>query len=155
MRELASPASEPRSEPVWPPSPLLVPLKSQLPQEPIENPADWAWGLHPDNGLDYSAKNGFTVEFCLANPDLIATAKCSLPLEECLANPQYIALPGCLGNNYSADTCLEFPDLLKRSPQCLDAIGPDFEPTLFQCQDNKEILCKMKLCEKHQFIVKC
>ena len=53
------------------------------------------------------------------------------------------------------DTCLEFPDLLKRSPQCLDAIGPDFEPTLFQCQDNKEILCKMKLCEKHQFIVKC
>ena len=38
------------------PSPLLVPLKSQLPQEPIENPADWAWGLHPDNGLDYSAK---------------------------------------------------------------------------------------------------
>ena len=38
------------------PSPLLVPLKSKLPQEPIENPADWAWGLHPDNGLDYSAK---------------------------------------------------------------------------------------------------
>ena len=37
-------------------SPLLVPLKSQLPPEPIENPADWAWGLHPDNGLDYSAK---------------------------------------------------------------------------------------------------
>ena len=37
-------------------SPLLVPLKSKLPEEPIENPADWAWGLHPDNGLDYSAK---------------------------------------------------------------------------------------------------
>ena len=37
-------------------SPLLVPLKSKLPSEPIENPADWAWGLHPDNGLDYSAK---------------------------------------------------------------------------------------------------
>ena len=53
------------------------------------------------------------------------------------------------------DTCLEFPDLLKRSPQCLDAIGPDFQPTLFQCQDNKEILCKMNLCEKHKFIVKC
>merc|ERR1712001_628553 len=94
-------------------SPLLVPLKSQLPPEPIENPADWAWGLHPDNGLDYSAKNGFTVEFCLANPDLIATAKCSLPLEVCLANPGYIALPGCLGNNDSADTCFEFPGLVK------------------------------------------
>ena len=38
------------------PNPLLVPLKSKLPEEPIENPADWAWGLHPDNGLDYSAK---------------------------------------------------------------------------------------------------
>ena len=46
-------------------------------------------------------QNGFTVEFCLANPDLIATAKCSLPLEDCLANPQYIALPGCLGNEFS------------------------------------------------------
>ena len=41
------------------------------------------------------------MEFCLANPDLIATAKCSLPLEDCLANPQYIALPGCLGNEFS------------------------------------------------------
>merc|ERR1712209_13445 len=110
----------------------LVALKSQLPAEPIEDPALWAWGRHPDNGLDYAAKNGFTVEFCLENPDLIRTAKCKLPLEDCLANPEYISLPGCL-----------------------DAIGPDFEPTLFQCQDNKEILCKMNLCEKHKFIVKC
>merc|ERR1712029_316466 len=110
----------------------LVALKSQLPPEPIEDPAVWAWGRHPDNGLDYAAKNGFTVEFCLENPDLIRTAKCKLPLEDCLANPEYISLPGCL-----------------------DAIGPDFEPTLFQCQDNKEILCKMNLCEKHKFIVKC
>merc|ERR1712209_100777 len=133
----------------------LVALKSQLPAEPIEDPALWAWGRHPDNGLDYAAKNGFTVEFCLENPDLIRTAKCKLPLEDCLANPEYISLPGCLGNTFTIDTCLEFPDLLKRSPRCLDAIGPDFEPTLFQCQDNKEILCKMNLCEKHKFIVKC
>merc|ERR1712029_1111441 len=111
-------------------TPVQVQLKSQIPPDPIENPADWAWGLHPDNGLDYAAKNGFTVEFCLENPDLIRTAKCKLPLEDCLANPEYISLPGCL-----------------------DAIGPDFEPTLFQCQDNKEILCKMNLCEKHKFIV--
>merc|ERR1712061_760877 len=113
-------------------SPVQVTLQSQLPAEPIEDPATWAWGRHPDDGLDYAAKNGFTVELCLANPDLIATAKCKLPLEACLANPEYIALLGCL-----------------------DAIGPDFEPSLFQCQDNKEILCRMKLCEKHKFIVKC
>merc|ERR1711963_131568 len=56
------------------------------------------------------AKNGFTVEFCLANPDLIKTAKCKLPLESCLANPEYIALPGCIGNTFTVDTCLEFPD---------------------------------------------
>ena len=41
------------------------------------------------------------MELCLANPDLIATAKCKLPLEACLANPEYIALPGCLGNAFS------------------------------------------------------
>merc|ERR1711862_995535 len=77
-------------------TPVQVQLKSQIPAEPIENPAEWAWGLHPDNGLDYAAKNGFTVDFCLANPDLIKTAKCKLPLESCLANPEYIALPGFL-----------------------------------------------------------
>ena len=43
------------------PSPVLVPLKSQLPAEPIEDPASWAWGLHPDNGLDYSAKESATI----------------------------------------------------------------------------------------------
>ena len=30
-----------------------------------------------------------------------------------------------------------------------------YQPTLFQCSDNKEILCGLNLCEKHQFIVKC
>ena len=44
------------------PSPLLVPLKSELPPEPIEDPADWAWGLHPDNGLDYSAKESISLD---------------------------------------------------------------------------------------------
>ena len=33
-----------------------VVLKSQIPAEPIEDPKTWSWGLHPDNGLDYSAK---------------------------------------------------------------------------------------------------
>ena len=39
----------------------LVALKSQLPAEPIEDPAVWAWGRHPDNGLDYAAKVGEVV----------------------------------------------------------------------------------------------
>ena len=108
-------------------SPVQVQLQSQLPSEPIEDPAAWAWGLHPDNGLDYSAKviiyqraiktriipalisppsqNGFTVELCLQKPELIATAKCKLPLDVCLANPEYIALPGCLGNSFTVGMC--------------------------------------------------
>ena len=36
-------------------SPVQVNLKSQLPASPIEDPDTWAWGLHPDNGLDYKA----------------------------------------------------------------------------------------------------
>ena len=33
-----------------------VVLQSKIPAEPIEDPKTWSWGLHPDNGLDYSAK---------------------------------------------------------------------------------------------------
>ena len=36
-------------------TPVQVSLKSQLPASPIEDPDTWAWGLHPDNGLDYKA----------------------------------------------------------------------------------------------------
>ena len=83
------------------PQPQRPVLQSLLPLEPIEDPAIWAWGLHPDNGLDYKAKDGLTVEVCLDNPQLINTAKCSLPLDVCLANPQYIAQIGCAGQRDS------------------------------------------------------
>ena len=69
----------------------FVPLKSRLPDNPIEDPADWAWGLHPDNGLDYKARDNLEVSVCLANPEMINTAKCSLPLQVCLDNPQYLS----------------------------------------------------------------
>ena len=36
-------------------------------------------------------------------------------------------------------------------PAALDG----YEATLFDCQDNKEFFCSRKMCEKHQFIVKC
>ena len=81
--------------------PVEVVLRSQLPLEPIEDPASWAWGLHPDNGLDYKAKDNLEVEVCLKNPAMINTAKCKLPLDVCLANPQYIAQIGCAGQRDS------------------------------------------------------
>ena len=76
-----------------------MPLKSRLPDNPIEDPADWAWGLHPDNGLDYKARDNLEVSVCLANPEMINTAKCSLPLQVCLDNPQYLYSLGCAGND--------------------------------------------------------
>ena len=94
-------------------SPVLVNLQSKLPDNPIEvdpwkifqniftilrqDPRDWAWGLHPDRGLDYKAKDGLSLEVCLDNPELINTAKCSLPRDLCLSNKQFTPLVGCSG----------------------------------------------------------
>ena len=97
------------------PSPVLVDLKSQYPSNPIEDPQSWAWGLHPDNGLGYKAKDNLEVEVCLSNPAYINTAKCKLPLEVCLDNPEYLSSLGCSGNDLPPlplDTCLAFPELL-------------------------------------------
>ena len=65
----------------------------------ILDPRTWAWGRHPDNGLDYKARDNLEVEVCLANPSMINTAKCKLPLDVCLANPQYLSSLGCSGND--------------------------------------------------------
>ena len=72
-------------------------LQSLLPLEPIEDPNSWAWANHPREGFSYKSKDGLSVEVCLQNPKLIATAKCQLPLDVCLSNPQYIAQVGCSG----------------------------------------------------------
>ena len=158
-------------------SPVLVPLLSQLPSNPIEDPADWAWGQHPLNGLGYKARDGLTIEVCLANPAMVNTAKCVLPLDVCLANPQHLSSVGCSGNDLpdlSLDLCLEYPKLLTRRacsgsltasvcaqnsaitliPACSGALA-GYQPSLFECVDNKEALCSLNLCEKHQFVVKC
>ena len=98
-------------------SPLLVPLQSQLPAEPIEDPVDWAWGQHPDEGLGYKAKDSLAVDVCLANPALVNTAKCVLPLDVCLANPQHLSSLGCSGNelpDLPLDVCLAYPELVTR-----------------------------------------
>merc|ERR1712117_177565 len=135
---------------------VFVPLKSQYPSNPIEDPQTWAWAQHPDNGLGYKARDNLEVSVCLANPAMINTAKCNLPLDVCLANPQYLSSLGCSGNDLpplSLDICLTYPELLT-FPACSDALQ-GYQPTLFECQDNKEQLCSLNLCEKHEFIVKC
>ena len=76
-------------------NPVFKPLKSKYPKNPIEDPQTWAWGRHPDNGLDYNAKDSLEVSVCLANPQMINTAKCVLPLDVCLANPKYLSSLGC------------------------------------------------------------
>merc|ERR1712037_633866 len=170
-------------------------LRSQLPEKPIENPANWAWGQHPRNGLGYNAKDDLELEVCLANPHMIATPKCKVPLDICLDNPQWLPLVGCSGNQYPVETCTSMPSLLSlpscdftfplntctanpklftlpqcsanltpkicattpsitTSPVCSDALD-GYQPDLFTCQDNKEALCSLGLCEKHKFIVKC
>ena len=92
-------------------------LQSLLPLDPIEEPPTWAWANHPRQGFSYKAKDGLSVEMCLNNPKMIATARCSLPLEVCLANPQYISQVGCSGQvdnlpPLPLDVCLQYPELI-------------------------------------------
>merc|ERR1712088_713729 len=162
------------------PSPATGVLRSEYPEEPIENPAEWAWGQHPRNGLGYKAKDNLELEVCLANPHMIATAKCKIPLDLCLENPEWLPLVGCSGEGYPRQVCLDFPNLIT-SPACqahhsvfgafsleiclrfptllpkpaCQAALDGYDATLFDCQDNKEFFCSRNMCEKHQFIVKC
>merc|ERR1712107_622062 len=156
------------------PSPANGVLRSQYPEKPIENPADWAWGQHPRNGLGYNAKDDLELEVCLANPNMIATPKCKIPLDICLENPEWLPLVGCSGEGLPLQVCLDFQKLLTSSaceanltPQlcastpsitrlaaCTTALA-GYEATLFDCQDNKEILCSLNMCDKHAFLVKC
>merc|ERR1712010_366995 len=154
-------------------------LRSQLPEKPIENPANWAWGQHPRNGLGYNAKDDLVLEVCLANPHMIATPKCKIPLDICLDNPQWLPLVGCSAHHttfgaFPLDACLAYPTLLTK-PACQANLTPQlcastpsitrlaaytaslvgYEATLFDCQDNKDILCSLNMCEKHEFLVKC
>merc|ERR1712018_677312 len=156
------------------PSPATGVLRSQYPEKPIENPADWAWGQHPRNGLGYNAKDDLELEVCLANPNMIATPKCKIPLDICLENPEWLPLVGCSGEGLPLQVCLDFPKLLT-SPACEANLTPQlcastpsitrlaacttalvgYEATLFDCQDNKDILCSLDMCGKHEFLVKC
>merc|ERR1712014_111640 len=115
------------------PSPATGVLRSQYPEKPIENPADWAWGQHPRNGLGYNAKD-------------------DLELEVCLENPEWLPLVGCSAN-LTPQLCASTPSIT-RLAACTTALA-GYEATLFDCQDNKEILCSLNMCDKHAFLVKC
>ena len=101
-------------------SPVQVILQSKLPTDPIEDPNTWAWGLHPDQGLDYKARDSLSLEVCLANPDLINTAKCKLPLDLCLSNKDFTPLVGCSGYNFPLSVCISNPVLTTRD-ECAGA----------------------------------
>merc|ERR1719323_2800872 len=110
---------------------------------------------------------------------MIATPKCKIPLDICLENPEWLPLVGCSAhyNTFGAfplDACLAYPTLLTK-PACQANLTPQlcastpsitrlaacttalvgYEATLFDCQDNKEILCSLNMCDKHAFLVKC
>ena len=69
-----------------------VQLVSKLPSDPIEPPAAWSWGSHP-NGLGYKAKNGLSLDQCIKNPAQANTLLCTRAVKEisywqCFKNPQ-------------------------------------------------------------------
>ena len=101
-------------------SPVQVILQSKLPTDPIEDPNTWAWGLHPDQGVDYKARDSLSLEVCLANPELINTAKCKLPLDLCLSKKEFTPLVGCSGYNFPLSVCISNPVLTTRD-ECAGA----------------------------------
>ena len=70
----------------------------------------------------------------------------------CVANPALLATPAC-ADALTAETCAATPSITL-IPTCLGALE-GYQPSLFECQDNKQALCSLDLCAKHEFIVKC
>merc|ERR1712066_1147337 len=133
------------------PSPATGVLRSQYPEKPIENPADWAWGQHPRNGLGYNAKDDLELE----NPEWLPLVGCSgegLPLQVCLDFPKLLTSPACEAN-LTPQLCASTPSITRLAACTAALVG--YEATLFDCQDNKDILCSLNMCDKHAFLVKC
>jgi len=92
--------------------PQQINLISKLPEKPIEDPAEWAWGEHPKNGFGFKARNGLSVEQCLKNPKYIKTPACKFPAEVCIEFPEYASLAVCADAQYSKSFCLANPVLV-------------------------------------------
>jgi len=123
--------------------PQQINLISKLPDKPIEDPAEWAWGEHPKNGFGFKARNGLSVEQCLKNPKYIKTPACKFPAEVCIEFPEYASLAVCAGNTYPAEVCassIQFA-LLEGCAGAADEI------TFLQCVSDGAV-CRAKICDK-------
>merc|ERR1711976_796146 len=100
----------------------------------------------------------FPVDTCAKNTFLLDTSKyanqCNFefPLKVCMANTQLFSRTQCR-SHVSGSVCASNPEITNED-FCLEKLKR-YQPTLFECSDNKVNLCKLKLCDKHQFIVKC
>ena len=120
--------------------------------------------------------NTYPLQTCLENSELLGLSSCSyqFPLQTCLDNSDLLGLPSC-SYQFPLETCVENSELFSEEVQCGSQLSPEvcatvpsltlgpqcrdllvgYQPSLFQCSDNKEALCSLDLCGKHQFIVKC
>ena len=94
------------------------------------------------------------MEQCANNPLLLDASQCDFefPLKVCSASPELFTRPQCR-SHVSGPVCAANPGITLE-PFCQAPLS-SYQPTLFECSDNKEILCGLKKCDKHQFIVKC
>jgi len=145
--------------------PQQINLISKLPEKPIEDPAEWAWGEHPKNGFGFKARNGLSVEQCLKNPKYIKTPACKFPAEVCIEFPEYASLAVCAGNTYPAEVCassiqfallegcagIQYPaDVCASSIQYAlleGCAGAADEITFLQCVSDGAV-CRAKICDK-------
>ena len=96
----------------------------------------------------------FPVAECVKNDILLDANQCNFefPKKVCEASPELFTRTQCQ-SHVSGPVCASTPAITNED-FCLKQLK-GYQPTLFECSDNKANLCKLKLCDKHQFIVKC
>jgi len=98
--------------------------------------------------------NQYPVKTCTSNPALLTLKSCDFPfpLDTCTSQPDLFAFPQCSGN-LTPEVCASTPSVTRTSACTAALVG--YKATLFDCQDNKEILCSLNMCDAHAFLVKC
>jgi len=97
--------------------PQQINLISKLPDKPIEDPAEWAWGEHPKNGFGFKARNSLTIEQCILNPSTAGTVHCrdydyTFPVDICIEYPAIAGTKPCQDAQYPKSFCLANPVLV-------------------------------------------
>merc|ERR1712200_10692 len=138
--------------------PQQINLISKLPDKPIEDPAEWAWGEHPKNGFGFKARNSLTIEQCILNPSTAGTVHCrdydyTFPVDICIEYPAIAGTKPCQGNTYPAEGCagIQYPaDVCASSIQYAlleGCAGAADEITFLQCVSDGAV-CRVKICDK-------